>query len=383
MTAHPVGCAANVQEQIDYVKSKGPLTEGPKNVLIIGASTGYGLATRIVSAFGCGAGTVGVFFERPSINGRTATAGWYNSVAIEKKAKEAGLFAASVNGDAFSDGVKMKTVELIKNGPGSVDLVIYSLASPRRIHPKTGQIFRAVLKPIGQSFSANSLDTDNNVVTRVTIDPASDEEIVSTRAVMGGEDWEMWMDALQEGGVLAEGANSMAYSYIGPEVTWPVYKNGTIGRAKEDLEKSARKIDSLLRPGGGHAFISVNKAVVTQSSSAIPVVPLYISLLFKVMKEKGTHEGCIEQVYRLYQDHCYNGSRPAFDEEGRVRLDDLEMRPEVQETTNSLWAKVNMDNLDQFSDYAGYQEEFLRLFGFGLEGVDYEVEIDPVVEFDA
>ncbi len=382
VTAHPEGCAANVQEQIDYIKTQGPLSEGPKNVLIIGASTGYGLASRIASAFACRAGTVGVFFERPSINGRTASAGWYNSIAIEKKAKEAGLFAASVNGDAFSDEIKGQTIEVIKNGPGMVDLVIYSLASPRRTHPKTGENFRAVLKPIGQPFTAKTLNTDKKRVAEVIINPASEDEIAATKAVMGGEDWEMWISALFDAGVLADGARSIAYSYIGPEVTWPVYKNGTIGMAKEDLEASARKIDSRLKAGGG-AFISVNKAVVTQSSSAIPVVPLYISLLFKVMKENGTHEGCIEQIYRLYRDQMFNGSRPQFDDAGRVRLDDLEMRPEVQKVAQSHWDKAVTENLDDFSDFAGYREDFLRLFGFGLKGVDYEAETEPEVDFEA
>ncbi len=383
VTAHPEGCAANVQEQIDYVIKQGPLNGGPKNVLIIGASTGYGLATRIASAFACRAGTVGVFFERPSINGRTATAGWYNSIAVEKKAKEAGLFTASVNGDAFSDEIKKDTIEVIKNGPGKVDLVIYSLASPRRTHPKTGESFRAVLKPIGQPFTAKTLDTDKKKVAEVTIDPASEEEIAATKAVMGGEDWEMWISALSDAGVLAEGARSVAYSYIGPEVTWPVYKNGTIGMAKEDLEASARKNDSRLRASGGSAFISVNKAVVTQSSSAIPVVPLYISMLFKVMKDNGSHEGCIEQIYRLYRDQMFNGSRPKFDEVGRVRLDDLEMKTEVQEIAQSLWNEADTESLDEHSDFAGYREDFLRLFGFGLEGVDYEAETDPNVDFEA
>ncbi len=382
VTAHPEGCAANVQEQIDYIKKQGPLTGGPKNVLIIGASTGYGLASRIASAFACRAGTVGVFYERPSINGRTATAGWYNSIAVEKKAKEAGLFAASVNGDAFSDEIKNQTIDVIKNGLGTVDLVIYSLASPLRTHPKTGKTFRAVLKPIGRSFTAKTLNTDKKRIVDVTIDAASEEEIAATKAVMGGEDWEMWISALSDAGVLAKGARSIAYSYIGPEVTWPVYKNGTIGMAKEDLEVSARNIDNRLKAGGGGAFISVNKAVVTQSSSAIPVVPLYISILFKVMKENGAHEGCIEQIYRLYRDQLFNGSKPQFDEAGRVRLDDLEMRPEVQKMAQDLWNEADTENLDKFSDFAGYWEDFLRLFGFGLEGVDYEAETDPELDFE-
>ncbi len=382
ITAHPEGCAAHVQEQIDYVRSNGTIESGPKNVLIIGASTGYGLSTRIVSAFGCGAGTIGVFFERPSTKGRPATAGWYNSVAFERQAHEAGLYARSINGDAFSDEIKEQTIDLIKNGPGKVDLVIYSLASPRRTHPKTGETFRAVLKPVGRSFEAKTLDTDNNLVSDVSIEPASEEEVEATKRVMGGEDWEMWIDALTEAEVLVEGATTIAYSYIGPEVTWPVYKNGTIGGAKEHLENSARKIDALLRPKGGQAFISVNKAVVTQASSAIPVVPLYISILYKVMRQNGTHEGCIEQIYRLYDEHLFNGAEPVFDESGRMRLDDLEMLPEVQEAAKSLWVQVNTENLDEISDYTGYRQEFLKLFGFGIEGVDYGADLDPVLEFD-
>lgn len=382
ITAHPEGCAANIQEQIDYVKSRGAIQDGPKKVLVIGASTGYGLSARIAAAFGSDASTVGVFFERPSINGRTASAGWYNSVAFEKKAKSAGLYAKSVNGDAFSDSIKEEVVSILKEDVGPVDLVIYSLASPRREHPKTGIVHKSTLKPIGESFVGPTLDTDKDIIKDVTLEPATKDEIADTVAVMGGEDWELWIEALEKEELLAEGCQTVAFSYIGPSITWPIYWNGSIGKAKEDLDATAKRLDALLKIKRGAAFVSVNKAVVTQASSAIPVVPLYISILFKVMKEKGLHEGCIEQLYRLYATQMYQGNALDLDEAGRVRLDDWEMKPEVQETVLELWQKVTTDNFQQLSDYAGYKSEFLKLFGFGMEGVDYEAETDPELEFD-
>ena len=380
VTAHPEGCAAHVQEWINHVQSRGPIVGGPKRVLVIGASTGYGLASRITAAFGCGAATVGVFFERPSEEGRPATPGWYNTIAATRAARTRGLYAGNINGDAFSDDIKQRTLAMLRADVGPVDLVVYSLASPRRTHPRTGVAHRSVLKPVGASYTNKTVDTDKGVVSTVTIEPANEAEIADTTAVMGGEDWEMWMNALSEAGLLAPGAQSVAYSYIGPEVTWAIYKNGTIGLAKNDLERAARNIDSLLKlNGGGRAFISVNKALVTQASSAIPVVPLYISILYKIMKAAGTHEGCIEQVQRLFATRMYNGSKPGFDEAGRVRIDDWEMRPEIQAAVRDIWPRVTTENLAELTDIAGYRADFLKLFGFGLPGINYEAETEPHV----
>lgn len=377
-TAHPAGCAAHVQEQIDYVRSKGPLEGMPKKVLVIGASTGYGLASRIVPAFGGGAATLGVFFEKAGEDGRTASAGWYNSVAFEKAAHAAGLYAKSINGDAFSDAIKEQTIATIKADLGQVDCVIYSLASPRRTDPKTGITRNSVLKPIGDSYTNKSVNTDKGLVTEVHIEAATEQEISDTVAVMGGEDWEMWIDALAQAGVLADGATTVAYSYIGPDLTWAIYRHGTIGRAKEDLEATAQRLNSRLSANGGRALVSVNKALVTQASSAIPVVPLYISLLYKVMKAHNLHEGCIEQIERLFADRLYNGASVQPDDAGRIRIDDWEMRPEIQQAVADLWPQVTTENLAKLSDIAGYRAEFLRLFGFGLQGVDYAAEAEPV-----
>jgi enoyl-[acyl-carrier protein] reductase/trans-2-enoyl-CoA reductase (NAD+) len=376
VSAHPEGCAAHVREQVDYIRSQKPLRNGPRSVLILGASTGYGLASRIALAYGSRAATLGVFFEKPCENGRPASAGWYNTAAFESRARLDGIWAKSLNGDAFSREIKEKAIALIKKEMPKIDLVIYSLASPRRTDPATGITYRSVLKPIEQPFTSKNLDTDKNVVEEITITPAENDELASTIKVMGGEDWRLWMNALDEAGVLAEGCNGIAYSYLGPEVTWPVYKNGTIGRAKEDLERAARAIDALLKLRRGRAFISVNKAVVTQASSAIPVVPLYIALLFKVMKARGLHEGCIQQAWRLFSTQVYNDNFLDFDEAGRVRLDDWELRKDVQEEVFSLWPHVTTENLNELTDYAGYQSEFLKLFGFGIPGVDYEAEVE-------
>jgi enoyl-[acyl-carrier protein] reductase/trans-2-enoyl-CoA reductase (NAD+) len=380
VTAHPVGCAAYVQEQIDYVRSKGLIKNGPKKALVIGASTGYGLASRITAAFGSGAATLGVFYDRPSEEGRPATPGWYNSIAFERAARAAGLYARSLNGDAFSDGIKQQAIEIIKNDLQKIDLVVYSVASPRRAHPRTGAVHKSVLKPIGISYTNKTVDTDLGLVSEITIPPASDEEITDTVAVMGGEDWEMWMQALDGAGLLAPGATAISYSYIGPEVTWPIYRNGTIGLAKNDLERAARRIDAMLKANGyGRAFISINKALVTQASSAIPVVPLYISILYKIMKAKGTHEGCVEQIQRLFATQMYNGSALAFDPAGRVRLDDREMQPDVQRQVAEIWPWVGTENLQKLTDIDGYRAEFLKLFGFGVNGVDYEADVEPHV----
>ena len=381
VTAHPLGCAANVQEQIDYVKSQGLLSGGPKNVLIIGASTGYGLSTRIVSAFGCRASTFGVFYERPAENGKPASAGWYNSVALEIAAHADGLYAKSINGDGFSDEIKKQTTDLINKDLGPVDLVVYSVAAPRRTHPKTGQTFRSALKTIGNSYRAKNLDTDKRIIADLTVEPATKDEIAGTIQVMGGEDWQMWIDALIEAGLLAQGVKTVAYTYIGPEMTWPVYKNGTIGLGKVHLEKSAREINDTLKNLGGSAYISANKAVVTQASSALPIVPLYISILIKVMKEKGIEEGCIEQIYRLFEKNLFSGAPLELDENGLLRIDDLEMRPDVQQCVADLWKRINTENLNELSDFASYQEHFLKLFGFGLNGINYDEDVDAEVDF--
>ena len=377
-TAHPEGCAKHVAEQIAVVKSRGLIENGPKRVLVIGSSTGYGLSSRIAAAFGSNAATLGVFFERPGEADRTATAGWYNTRAFEQEAAAAGLYARSINGDAFSNEIKSEVIAAIKADLGQIDLVIYSLASPRRTDPNTGEVYKSVLKPIGSSYTNKNLNTTTGVVNEITIEPAEGDDIRQTVAVMGGEDWELWTDALMEAGVLAEGVQTLAYSYIGPEVTWPIYKNGTIGRAKEDLERVQRALDAKLAPIHGKAWVSVNKALVTQASSAIPVVPLYISLLYKVMKAEGTHEDCIEQMDRLLRDRLYNG-QPQPDEAGRIRVDDWEMAPQVQKLVGERWQEVDTENFTTLGDFAGYQSSFLRLFGFGLEGVDYAADTDPAV----
>lgn len=383
LTAHPTGCAAHVQEQIDYVKARGAIENGPGNVLVIGASTGYGLASRITASFGSGARTMGVFFERPPEEEKCATAGWYNSAAFHRAAGAEGLYARSFNGDAFSDEMKAQVVEAVKADLGQIDLVVYSLAAPRREHPRTGKIHKSTLKPIGQDYTSRTLDTDEGMVSEVTIESATGQEIADTVAVMGGEDWSFWMEALDEGGVLAPGTTAVAYDYIGPEATWAVYTNGTMGRAKIDLRNAARQIDVLLKAnGGGGAYVSVNKALVTQASSAIPVVPLYISILYRVMKEKGNHEGTIEQIQRLFSTHLYNNNEPQLDDKGLIRIDDWEMEPDIQDRVKEIWPLVTSGNLREITDFNNYQEEFLKLFGFGLPGVDYDQEVDPMVGLD-
>ncbi len=377
-TAHPVGCAKHVADQIAVVKSRGPIAHGPKKVLVIGSSTGYGLASRIAAAFGSNAATIGVFFERPGEADRTASAGWYNSAAFENEAQAAGLYARSFNGDAFSDAMKAEVIAAIKADLGQVDCVIYSLASPRRTHPKSGEVFKSVLKPIGEVYTNKNLHTTTGVVNEITIEPAQGDDIAQTVAVMGGEDWAMWIDALLAADVLAEGTQTVSYSYIGPEVTWPIYKNGTIGRAKEDLERVQQTLDTQLAAIKGKAWVSVNKALVTQASSAIPVVPLYISLLYQVMKAAGTHEDCIEQMDRLFRERLYSG-QPQPDNAGRIRVDAWEMTPAVQQLVAQRWQEVNTENFLQIGDFEGYQSSFLRLFGFGLEGVDYATEVDPAI----
>ena len=379
LTAHPAGCEQNVKNQIAYVQSKGSI-DGPKRVLVIGASTGFGLASRITSAFGSNAATLGVFFEKAPAEGKTASPGWYNSAAFEKEATKAGLYAKSINGDAFSNEVKQQAIDLIKADMGQIDLVIYSLASPVRMHPGTGVLHRSTLKPIGGTFTNKTVDFHTGNVTQVSIEPANQEDIDNTVVVMGGEDWSMWMNALKDANVLAEGATTVAYSYIGPEVTEAVYRKGTIGQAKDHLEATAFEISKDLASLNGKAYVSVNKALVTQASSAIPVIPLYISLLYKIMKAEGIHEGCIEQIQRLYQQRLYIGQAVPTDDKGRIRIDDWEMREDVQAKVAALWKESTTESLPEIGDLAGYKQDFLNLFGFGFDGVDYLADANEIVQ---
>ena len=381
-TSHPEGCAQNVKNQIEYIKSKGAVN-GAKKVLVIGASTGFGLASRITSAFGCDAATIGVFFEKAPSEGKTASPGWYNSAAFETQAHTAGLYAKSINGDAFSNEIKKQTIDLIKADLGQVDLIIYSLASPVRMHPTTGVLHRSVLKPIGSTFTNKTVDFHSGKVSEISIEPCSGDDIENTVAVMGGEDWSMWIDALKAENLLAPGATTVAYSYIGPSLTEAVYRKGTIGRAKDHLEATAFAITDRLASINGKAYVSVNKALVTQASSAIPVIPLYISLLYKIMKEEGIHEGCIEQIQRLYQERLYTGSEVPVDDSGRIRIDDLEMRSDVQEKVAKLWIQAVTENLAEIGDLEGYRKDFYNLFGFDVAGVDYKAETNEVVNIES
>ncbi len=377
-TSHPAGCEYSVRQQVQYVKKQKKIS-GAKKVLVIGASTGYGLSSRIAAAFGCGASTIGLFFERPASGNKTASAGWYNSAAFEKFAREEGLYAKSINGDAFSNEIKQQTIELIKKDIGKVDMVIYSIASPRRTHPVTGEVFNSVLKPIGSSSTVKTVDFHTQQVTESTIEPADEEEIRQTVAVMGGEDWDMWVKALKEAEVLEQGAVTIAYSYVGPEMTHAIYRKGTIGRAKDDLEATAIRLTEDNKDLGLKAYVSINKAVVTQASAAIPVISIYISVLFKVMQDMNIHEGTIEQMYRMLSDRVYSGDLK-LDEKGRICMDDWEMRPEVQAEVARLWAEANNENIREISDIEGYRKEFFRLFGFEFEGVDYSADVDVDVK---
>lgn len=376
-TAHPEGCKAHVKEQIDYVKAHGAIANGPKRVLILGASTGYGLASRITAAFGCGAKTIGVFFEKEGAEDKCGTAGWYNSAAFHQYADEAGIYAKSFNGDAFSNEMKDKVIAQIKADLGQVDLVVYSLAAPRRQHPVTGAVHKSTLKPIGKAVTATTLDTDKKVIKTVSLDQATQEEIDDTVAVMGGEDWQMWVEALDQAGVLAANCQTTAYTYLGEKITWDIYWEGTIGAAKKDLDARVKTIDALLKKKGGRAYVSVLKALVTQASSAIPIMPLYLALLFKVMKEHKVHEGCIEQIYGLFSEGlCV--ANPVVDEANRLRQDGEELQPEIQQAVTALWPQVTTENIDELTDFKGYTEDFLKLFGFGLKGVDYNADVSPV-----
>ncbi|MDH7943781.1 trans-2-enoyl-CoA reductase family protein [Pseudohongiella sp. SYSU M77423] len=381
-TTHPTGCYKNVQDQIATTQKEvsGAQSDAgrPRKVLVIGASSGYGLAARITAAFGYQAATLGVFFEKPGTETKPGTAGWYNTWAFEEEAHKAGLYAKSINGDAFSHEVREQAIDVIKQDLEEVDLVIYSLASPVRRLPDTGEVKRSVLKPIGQVYKSTAIDTNKDQIIHAEVEPASDEEIADTIAVMGGQDWELWMQALDKAGVLAKGARTVAFSYIGTEMTWPIYWHGALGKAKEDLDRAAHALDkSLSEKYDGGANVAVLKSVVTQASAAIPVMPLYIALVYKVMKEKGLHEGTIEQLNRLFTEQLYrtDGNALDVDEAGRLRMDDKELRDDVQGECKQLWEKVNNDNLFQLTDYAGYKHEFLKLFGFERSDVDYEADV--------
>tara|TARA_R110002111_G_scaffold150884_2_gene217623 strand:+ start:295 stop:1485 length:1191 start_codon:yes stop_codon:yes gene_type:complete len=377
LTSHPTGCEKNVLNQIEYIKSK-PTKNGPKNVLVIGASTGFGLASRITSAYGSKASTIGVFFEKPPTEGRPASPGWYNSAAFETQAHKDGLYAKSINGDAFSHEIKAQTLKLIKEDLGKIDMLIYSLASPVRTHPDTGERFKSVLKPIGDTFTNNTVDFHTGVVKEISIEPSSGDDIENTIAVMGGEDWQMWIDLLKSENVLSEDFKTVAYSYIGPSLTEAVYRKGTIGRAKDHLEATAFKITDALKDINGKGYVSVNKALVTQASSAIPVIPLYISLLYKVMKEEGIHEGCIEQIERLFNERLY-AEDLQLDEQGRIRVDDWEMRDDIQAKVLELWKEATTETLPSIGDLEGYKKDFFNLFGFNVEGVDYDKDVNEMV----
>ena len=377
-TTHPVGCEANVKRQIDHVKAGGAIENGPKRVLVIGSSTGYGLASRITAAFGAGAATLGIFFEKEGTERKPGTAGWYNSAAFHKFADAEGLYAKSINGDAFSNEIKQQAIDIIRQDMGQVDLVVYSLAAPRRQHPVTGELHASTLKPIGGDTVQKGVNTDKGEIQDFQLEAATQEEIDNTVAVMGGEDWQMWIDALDEAGVLAPGAKTTAFTYIGEKITWDIYWHGTIGEAKKDLDKRVVDIRAKLAENGGDARVSVLKAVVTQASAAIPAMPIYLAILFKVMKAKGVHEGCIEQIDGLFRDSLY-GAEPVMDDEGRLRADGKELAPDIQEEVAGLWEQIDTSNLHELSDFDGYKKEFLQLFGFEVDGVDYEADVDPVV----
>ncbi|EAS42359.1 enoyl-[acyl-carrier-protein] reductase FabV [Photobacterium profundum] len=383
-TTHPVGCEENVREQIAYTKAQGPIANAPKRVLVVGSSSGYGLSSRIAAAFGGDAATIGVFFEKPGTEKKPGTAGWYNSAAFDKLAKEEGLYSKSLNGDAFSHEAKQKTIDLIKADLGQIDMVVYSLASPVRKMPETGEVIRSSLKPMGETYTATAVDTNKDVLIEASIEPATEQEIADTVTVMGGQDWELWINALSEAGVLADGCKTVAYSYIGTEITWPIYWHGALGKAKMDLDRAASELNNKLSATGGSANVAVLKSVVTQASSAIPVMPLYIAMVFKKMREEGVHEGCMQQIYRMFTQRLYkaDGTAPEVDEENRLRLDDWELREDIQKHCRDLWSSVTNENLFEVADYQEYKDEFIKLFGFGIDSIDYDIDVNTLVEFD-
>ncbi|AZQ09933.1 enoyl-ACP reductase FabV [Shewanella khirikhana] len=383
-TTHPVGCEANVLEQINLTKARGPIVNGPKRVLVVGSSSGYGLSSRIAAAFGSGAATIGVFFEKPGTETKPGTAGWYNSAAFDKFAKAEGLYSKSLNCDAFSHEAKAKVIELIKADLGQIDMVVYSLASPVRKLPDSGELVRSSLKPIGQPYSSTAVDTNKDTIIEASVEPATEQEIADTVTVMGGQDWELWLNALDEAGVLADGCKTVAYSYIGTELTWPIYWHGALGKAKMDLDRAAHALNDKLAAKGGSANVAVLKSVVTQASSAIPVMPLYIAMVFKKMRAEGLHEGCMEQILRMFSERLYkaDGSAPEVDEDNRLRLDDWELRDDIQQHCRDLWPQITTENLPELTDYVEYKAEFIKLFGFGIEGIDYDADVNPEVSFD-
>lgn len=383
-TTHPIGCEENVKQQIADTKAQGPIANAPKRVLVVGSSSGYGLSSRIAAAFGGGAATIGVFFEKPGTEKKPGTAGWYNSAAFDKFAKAEGLYSKSLNGDAFSNEAKQKTIDLIKQDLGQIDMVIYSLASPVRKLPETGDVIRSCLKPMGETYTTTAVDTNKNVLIETSIEPATEQEVEDTVTVMGGQDWELWIDALANADVLADGCKTVAFSYIGTELTWPIYWHGALGKAKMDLDRAAKELNTKLSATGGSANVAVLKSVVTQASSAIPVMPLYIAMVFKKMREEGVHEGCMEQILRMFKQRLYkeDGTAPDVDAENRLRLDDWELREDIQQHCRDLWSTVTNDNLYDVADYQQYKDEFLKLFGFGVDGIDYDADVNPVVDFD-
>ena len=381
VTTHPTGCEANVKQQIDYVKAQGKIANGPKKVLVIGASTGYGLASRISAAFGSGAATLGVFFEKPGTEKRPGSAGWYNTAAFTKFATQEGLYAKNINADAFSDECRAKAIEMIKADLGQVDMVVYSLAAPVRKMPDTGEIVRSSLKPIGKAYTSTAIDTNKDTIIESTVEPATQEEIENTVKVMGGQDWELWIKALANAGVLAEGCKTVAYSYIGTEITWPIYWHGALGKAKEDLDRAAKANREILAKVNGDARVAVLKSVVTQASSAIPVMPLYIAICFRVMRQAGTYESVIAHIYRMFAKALY-GSDLELDDVGRVRMDTWELEPAIQDKCKELWPTITTENLKELTDYEDYKHQFLELFGFEVAGVDYTKDVNPEVNFD-
>ena len=376
-TAHPVGCAALVREQIDYTVGRGPFRQAPRNVLVVGASGGYGLASRIVAGFGAGAKTIGLSFEKEPDGERTASAGWYNNLAFDRAAAARGLYARSISADAFADATKQRIADLVRADLGPIDLLVYSLASPVRTDPDTGVTHRSVIKPIGAPVHVKSVNVEKGVVHELDLAPAAEEEIAATVKVMGGEDWERWIAFLAREGLLAERFRTVSYTYIGTELTWPIYWDATLGKAKEDLDRAARAIREIVAPLHGDARVAVLKAVVTQASAAIPVVPLYASILFKVMKEMGLHEDCIAHIDRLFREQLYSGGELRLDEVGRIRLDDWELRDDVQARVRTRWADITTENLFELSDLAGFRRDFLKIFGFEADGVDYAADVDP------
>ncbi len=379
--AHPAGCEAHINEQIAYVKATQQADTKPKNVLVIGASTGYGLSTRITAAFGNNAKTLGIFFEKPPTDRKTGSAGWYNTSAFQKAADEAGIWSKNINGDAFSHEIKAKTIETIKAELGEIDLIVYSLASPRRTDPDTGEVYSSTLKPIGQSVTTKNLNTSKRTIDEISVEAANEEEIQGTIDVMGGADWELWINALNDAGVLSKGFKSVAYTYIGKELTWPIYGKATIGKAKEDLDRAASAINNATASINGEAHVTSLNAVVTQASSAIPIMPLYISAMFKVMKADGTYEGCIEQIQNLFIDNIYSET-PRLDDQNRYRQNHKELEDSVQQRVTDIWNTVDSDSIDELTDYVSYHQEFLKLFGFGIEGVDYDADINPLSEIN-